>query len=84
MDYVGKCDKATAVRHAVRKVIESGNDLRPDLRGTGTTKTLTDAVVIQVRNFHIKPVNETGFTGRSELQIGSTDWSRELSLLRQR
>ena len=48
LDYVGKQKEATAVRNAIRTVIESKTNLTPDLGGTGSTESLTDAVATEV------------------------------------
>ncbi|OAA59912.1 isocitrate dehydrogenase [NAD] subunit 2 [Niveomyces insectorum RCEF 264] len=49
LDQTGHGTEAQAVRSAVRHVVETREALTPDLGGTGTTRSLTDAVVAEVK-----------------------------------
>lgn len=49
LDHVGRHREATAVRDAVRNVIAAKTGLTPDLGGSGTTESLTQAVVDEVK-----------------------------------
>ncbi|KAH8821853.1 isocitrate/isopropylmalate dehydrogenase [Xylogone sp. PMI_703] len=57
LDYIGKHTEATAIRDAVRNVIEAKEHLTPDLGGSGTTETLTNAVVLEVMRLSKIPGN---------------------------
>ncbi|CAI0643481.1 unnamed protein product [Colletotrichum noveboracense] len=49
LESVDRRKEANAVREAVRVVVEGQKDLTPDLGGSGTTDSLTDAVVREVK-----------------------------------
>ena len=49
LDYAGQSKEATAVRNAVRNVLETKTNLTPDLGGSGSTETITNAVVAEIR-----------------------------------
>lgn len=45
LDFLGQARAAALVQRAVREVLASGRELTPDLGGTGTTRSVTDAIV---------------------------------------
>ena len=45
LDYLEMTDKAEAIRHAIKDVIQSKDRCTPDLGGDGSTTSFTDAVV---------------------------------------
>jgi tartrate dehydrogenase/decarboxylase/D-malate dehydrogenase len=45
LDFLGETAAARMVEDAVRAVLSNGKDVTPDLGGSGTTRTVTDAVV---------------------------------------
>ena len=49
LGHIGMEDRAIAVRAAIRSTLAAGDRLTPDLGGSGTTTTLTDALVERVR-----------------------------------
>ena len=49
LDFLGESAAAASVEQAVLAVLAEGNGLTPDLGGSGTTRTVSDAVVERVR-----------------------------------
>jgi tartrate dehydrogenase/decarboxylase/D-malate dehydrogenase len=49
LEFLGEAEAARAVDGAVRRVLASRRVLTPDLGGTGTTRTVADAVLEQMR-----------------------------------
>jgi len=45
LEYVGKAEAARKIENAIHRTLESRTGLTPDLGGTGTTKTITDAII---------------------------------------
>jgi isocitrate dehydrogenase (NAD+) len=45
LDHVGERTAAQRVEHAVARTLERGEGLTPDLGGTGTTETITEAII---------------------------------------
>jgi tartrate dehydrogenase/decarboxylase/D-malate dehydrogenase len=48
LDFLGEPDAAATVDRAVRAVLAGGEAITPDLGGSGTTRTVTDAVLTKV------------------------------------
>jgi tartrate dehydrogenase/decarboxylase / D-malate dehydrogenase len=49
LEFLGESEAARRIEAAVRSVLAAGADLTPDLGGSGTTRSLTDAVLAHVR-----------------------------------
>src|SRR4029453_3488420 len=49
LDFLGETDAAGRIDAAVRAVLADGRVLTPDLRGSGTTRTVTEAVLAALR-----------------------------------
>ncbi|MGM9971411.1 MAG: isocitrate/isopropylmalate dehydrogenase family protein, partial [Anaeroplasmataceae bacterium] len=45
LDHIGQGECATKIRNSIKKVLEEKIGLTPDLGGSGTTKTLTEAII---------------------------------------
>jgi isocitrate dehydrogenase (NAD+) len=45
LDHIGHQDAAKRVERAVTRTLERGEGLTPDLRGSGTTRTITDRII---------------------------------------
>jgi tartrate dehydrogenase/decarboxylase / D-malate dehydrogenase len=48
VDFLGEADPAARIEHAVRGVLAEGRAVTPDLGGTGTTRTVTDAMLARL------------------------------------
>jgi len=48
LERLGQRERAARLERAVRRAIEVGSDLTPDLGGRGTTATFTDRVVAEL------------------------------------
>ncbi len=48
LERLGQKDRAICLERAVRRAIERGKDLTPDLGGTGTTETFTDRIIAEM------------------------------------
>ena len=48
LDFLGERDAAAAIEQAVLAVLAAGQDVTPDLGGTGTTAGVTQAVLARV------------------------------------
>lgn len=48
LDHLGQLDNAKRIRTAIRAVIAAGKHTTPDLGGTGTTDSYTDALIAQL------------------------------------
>lgn len=51
LEEAGHGKKADVIRRAVEKVIKQGNNLTPDLGGSGTTESLTDVLIDEINQF---------------------------------
>src|SRR5215510_10133245 len=49
LDFLGEKDAAVRVEQAVRGVLADGTAVTPDLGGSGTTRSVTDAVLARIR-----------------------------------
>lgn len=45
LDYLGENEAAERIRKAITAVLEAGTDTTPDLGGSGSTQTLTEAII---------------------------------------
>ncbi len=45
LDHIGQNDKAQRLRQAIRRTLADGDRTTPDLGGTGTTRSFTDALI---------------------------------------
>ncbi len=45
LDHIGMKEKADQIRIAIQKVLAEGKDVTPDLGGTGSTDSFTEAVI---------------------------------------
>jgi isocitrate dehydrogenase (NAD+) len=45
LEHVGKTEAARKIENAIHRTLENRTGLTPDLGGTGTTKTITDAII---------------------------------------
>ena len=45
LDHLGEFEASKAIEKAVLNIIENGDTLTPDLGGTATTKSVTEAII---------------------------------------